>query len=64
MHSIVIIAKDILNFKGAKRLDLNLSYYKKEMTIMWYDRGIKRYVVYVQLFHEALIIKETTKMST
>lgn len=34
------------------------------MTIMWYDRGIKRYVVYVQLFHEALLIKETTKMST
>ena len=29
-----------VDFKVAKRPDLNFSYHRKEMIIMWYDRGI------------------------
>ena len=30
----------IINFKVAKSLDLNSSQHKKEMIIMWHDRGL------------------------
>lgn len=31
----------IISNKCAKRLDLNYSHHKKEMTTMWHDRGVR-----------------------
>ena len=41
MHSIAIVVNNtVIYLKVAKRLDLKCSHHRREMIIMWCDRGV------------------------